>query len=246
MPGGRAAELLAGFDARGGVGVGVGSQMHGLVALDETDAVLRPAILWNDGRTAEETAWLNDTVGHPVLSARTGNIAFAALASTQASLDAEKSTSRSCCARIGKIMLRKDYLVYCLTVMLAEFTPASGMLLLDVTHKCWSRDMLAMCAAFRKARCRACTKALHPSACIPETAAALGLPQGVTVCAGAGDNAAAAVGTGTVSTGAAHADSQLQCLLWALQAPFLFPRKSLAWTPPTACTLLPMRTAAGI
>ena len=58
-------------------GMGVGGQMHGLVALDETDAVLRPAILWNDGRTAEETAWLNDTVGRPVLSARTGNIAFA-------------------------------------------------------------------------------------------------------------------------------------------------------------------------
>ena len=70
-------ELLAGFDAREVRGMGVGGQMHGLVALDETDAVLRPAILWNDGRTAEETAWLNDTVGRPVLSARTGNIAFA-------------------------------------------------------------------------------------------------------------------------------------------------------------------------
>ena len=123
-------ELLAGFDAREVRGMGVGGQMHGLVALDETDAVLRPAILWNDGRTAEETAWLNDTVGRPVLSARTGNIAFAGF--TAPKLLWMKKHEPELFARIRKIMLPKDYLVY------------------------W------LCAAFRKARCRACTKALHP------------------------------------------------------------------------------------
>lgn len=200
-------ELLAGFDAREVRGMGVGGQMHGLVALDETDAVLRPAILWNDGRTAEETAWLNDTVGRPVLSARTGNIAFAGF--TAPKLLWMKKHEPELFARIGKIMLPKDYLVYCLTgVHATDYSDASGMLLLDVEHKCWSRDMLALCGISESQMPRLYESFAPVGTLLPETAAALGLPQGVTVCAGAGDNAAAAVGTGTVSTGAAHADSR--------------------------------------
>ena len=187
--------------------MGVGGQMHGLVALDETDAVLRPAILWNDGRTAEETAWLNDTVGRPVLSARTGNIAFAGF--TAPKLLWMKKHEPELFARIGKIMLPKDYLVYCLTgVHATDYSDASGMLLLDVEHKCWSRDMLALCGISESQMPRLYESFAPVGTLLPETAAALGLPQGVTVCAGAGDNAAAAVGTGTVSTGAAHADSR--------------------------------------
>ena len=200
-------ELLAGFDAREVRGMGVGGQMHGLVALDETDAVLRPAILWNDGRTAEETAWLNDTVGRPVLSARTGNIAFAGF--TAPKLLWMKKHEPELFARIRKIMLPKDYLVYCLTgVHATDYSDASGMLLLDVEHKCWSRDMLALCGISESQMPRLYESFAPVGTLLPETAAALGLPQGVTVCAGAGDNAAAAVGTGTVSTGAAHADSR--------------------------------------
>ena len=200
-------ELLAGFDAREVRGMGVGGQMHGLVALDETDAVLRPAILWNDGRTAEETAWLNDTVGRPVLSARTGNIAFAGF--TAPKLLWMKKHEPELFARIGKIMLPKDYLVYCLTgVHATDYSDASGMLLLDVEHKCWSRDMLALCGISESQMPRLYESFAPVGTLLPETAAALGLPQGVTVCAGAGDNAAAAVGTGTVSTGAAHSDSR--------------------------------------
>ena len=70
-------ELLSGFDASEVVGIGVGGQMHGLVALDKDDNVIRPAILWNDGRTAEETEWLNTAIGKETLSKYTGNIAFA-------------------------------------------------------------------------------------------------------------------------------------------------------------------------
>ena len=200
-------ELLAGFDAREVRGMGVGGQMHGLVALDETDAVLRPAILWNDGRTAEETAWLNDTVGRPVLSARTGNIAFAGF--TAPKLLWMKKHEPELFARIRKIMLPKDYLVYCLTgVHATDYSDASGTLLLDVEHKCWSRDMLALCGISESQMPRLYESFAPVGTLLPETAAALGLPQGVTVCAGAGDDAAAAVGTGTVSTGAAHADSR--------------------------------------
>ena len=69
--------LLQGYDAAQVAAVGAGGQMHGLVALDAQDAVMRPAILWNDGRTAQETAYLNGSVGRSVLSERTANIAFA-------------------------------------------------------------------------------------------------------------------------------------------------------------------------
>ena len=69
--------LLTGFDAAKVAGIGCGGQMHGLVALDERDEVIRPAILWNDGRTAEETDWLNAEIGKGKLSELTANIAFA-------------------------------------------------------------------------------------------------------------------------------------------------------------------------
>ena len=70
-------ELLTGFDAGRVAGIGCGGQMHGLVVLDGDDAVIRPAILWNDGRTAKEVDYLNNVVGRERLSALTANIAFA-------------------------------------------------------------------------------------------------------------------------------------------------------------------------
>ena len=69
--------LLVGTDPSEVKGISFGGQMHGLVALGRSDEVVRPAILWNDGRTAEETAYLNDAVGRDKLSAFTANIAFA-------------------------------------------------------------------------------------------------------------------------------------------------------------------------
>ena len=70
-------ELLRGFDAELVAGIGSGGQMHGLVALDAADHVIRPAILWNDGRTFKEVDYLNNTIGKDKLSALTANIAFA-------------------------------------------------------------------------------------------------------------------------------------------------------------------------
>ena len=71
------AELTGDIDASSVAGIGCGGQMHGLVALDENDAVIRRAILWNDGRTQEEVDYLNETIGRDRLSALTANIAFA-------------------------------------------------------------------------------------------------------------------------------------------------------------------------
>lgn len=178
-------ELLAGFDAREVRGMGVGGQMHGLVALDETDAVLRPAILWNDGRTAEETAWLNDTVGRPVLSARTGNIAFAGF--TAPKLLWMKKHEPELFARIRKIMLPKDYLVYCLTgVHATDYSDASGMLLLDVEHKCWSRDMLALCGISESQMPRLYESFAPVGTLLPETAAGIGPAAGCDGMRGCG------------------------------------------------------------
>ena len=105
-------------------------------------------------------------------------------------------------AKIAKIMLPKDYVNYILTgVHACDYSDASGMLLLDVRNKCWSREMLDICGVTESKM----PKLFESYECIgtvkPDVAAALGLPETVKVCAGAGDNAAAAVGTGVVGEG---------------------------------------------
>ncbi len=196
-------ELLNGRDAALVAGIGVGGQMHGLVALDRDDAVIRPAILWNDGRTSEETAWLNETVGKKKLSELTANIAFAGF--TAPKLLWMKKHEPENFARIAKIMLPKDYIVYRLTgVHACDYSDASGMLLLDVKNKRWSREMLEICGVSEAQMPKLFESFDVVGAVKPEIARALGLPEGVKVVAGAGDNAAAAVGTGTVGDGACN------------------------------------------
>ncbi len=193
-------ELLAGFDPAQVAGIGCGGQMHGLVALDENDAVLRPAILWNDGRTAKEVDYLNETVGREKLSAYTANIAFAGF--TAPKLLWMRAHEPELFARIAKIMLPKDYLNYCLTgVHCTDYSDASGTLLLDVQHKRWSPEMCAVCDVDERQLPRLYESWQTVGTLTPDAAQALGLPETVKVCAGAGDNAAAAVGTGTVGAG---------------------------------------------
>ena len=193
-------ELLTGFDPAQVAGIGAGGQMHGLVALDEADRVLRPAILWNDGRTASQVDYLNGQVGKAVLSQRTANIAFAGF--TAPKLLWMRENEPELFARIQKIMLPKDYLVYRLTgVHATDYSDASGMLLLDVEHKCWSTEMLAECGVTEAQMPRLFESWQPVGTLTADAARALGLPESVVVCAGAGDNAAAAVGTGTVGEG---------------------------------------------
>ncbi|MDN0032749.1 xylulokinase [Oscillibacter ruminantium] len=192
--------LLTGFDAKQVAGISFGGQMHGLVMLDAEDRVIRPAILWNDGRTAEQTAWLNDTVGKETLSACTANIAFAGFTAPKLLWVREKEPENF--ARIAKIMLPKDYIAYQLTgVHSTDYSDASGMLLLDVEHKCWSEKMLELCGV-EKSWLPALFESYQPTGTVkPALAAQLGLESNCVVAAGAGDNAAAAVGTGTVGEG---------------------------------------------
>lgn len=193
-------ELLAGFDAKQVAGIGVGGQMHGLVALDAAGNVLRPAILWNDGRTAAQVDYLNETVGNDKLSAWTGNIAFAGF--TAPKLLWMRQNEPDLFARIAKILLPKDYLIYRLTgVHATDYSDASGTLLLDVAHKRWSSEMLDLCGV-TEAQMPTLFDSWQPVGTLTAAAAtALGLPTDVVVCAGAGDNAAAAIGTGTVGEG---------------------------------------------
>ncbi len=193
-------ELTADCDRTRIAGIGCGGQMHGLVALDEADRVLRPAILWNDGRTAEEVEYLNGEIGREKLSRWTANIAFAGF--TAPKLLWMRKHEPDLFARIRRIMLPKDYLNYMLTgVACTDVSDASGMLLLDVEHRCWSKEMLELCGLTEAQMPRIFESYETVGTLKPEMAARLGLPETVKVCAGAGDNAAAAVGTGTVGDG---------------------------------------------
>lgn len=191
--------ILAGVDPLTVKGIGIGGQMHGLVVLDKDDNVIRPAILWNDGRTDKQVTYLNETVGKETLSACTANIAFAGF--TAPKLLWMRENEPELFEKIEKIMLPKDYLVYRLTgEHSCDYSDASGMLLLDVKNKCWSKKMLQICGVSEKQLPR-----LHESSdvvgtVLPGLAERFGLAD-VAVVAGAGDNAAAAVGTGTVGDG---------------------------------------------
>ena len=193
-------ELLAGFDTAQVAGIGCGGQMHGLVVLDEDDKVIRPAILWNDGRTAKQVDYLNSVIGKEKLSALTANIAFAGFTAPKILWMKENEPENF--ARIAKIMLPKDYINFCLTgVHSCDYSDASGMLLLDVEHKCWSKEMLEICGISEAQMPRLFESYECIGTVDPMVAEKLGIPGTVKVVAGAGDNAAAAVGTGTVGAG---------------------------------------------
>ena len=196
-------ELLTGFDPSQVAGIGAGGQMHGLVVLDGEDKVLRPAILWNDGRTAKQVDYLNDVIGREKLSQLTANIAFAGF--TAPKILWMKENEPELFAKIDKIMLPKDYINYVLTgVHCTDCSDASGMLLLDVEHKCWSREMLDICGISEGQMPKLFESYEAVGTLKPDIAKQLGLSEQVIVCAGAGDNAAAAVGTGTVGEGACN------------------------------------------
>ena len=196
-------ELTADCDKSQVAGIGAGGQMHGLVVLDENDQVIRPAILWNDGRTAAETDYLNTVIGKDKLSQYTANIAFAGF--TAPKLLWMRNQEPENFAKIRKIMLPKDYINYMLSgVHCTDVSDASGMLLFDVKNKCWSKEMLEICGITEEQMPRIFESYQPVGTLKPEIAAELGLPESVVIAAGAGDNAAAAVGTGTVGDGACN------------------------------------------
>ncbi|MBQ3150089.1 MAG: xylulokinase [Clostridia bacterium] len=193
-------ELIADIDVSCIKGIGVAGQMHGCVILDSSDSVIRPAILWNDGRTAKQTEYLNMVIGEDKISKYTANIAFAGFTAPKILWLRECEPDNF--SKINKIMLPKDYINYRLTgVHACDYSDASGMLLLDVSNKCWSEEMLSLCGIDKKQMPQLFESFDCIGTVLPSVAKQLGLPDGVRVAAGAGDNAAAAIGTGTVGNG---------------------------------------------
>ena len=189
--------LIKDVDKSQVAGISFGGQMHGLVILDKEDNVIRPAILWNDGRTTEETDYLNNVIGKEKLSEYTANIAFAGFTAPKILWVKNKEPENF--AKIAKIMLPKDYIAYKLTgIHCTDGSDASGMLLFDVKNRKWSKEMCDICgiSETQLAKCYESYEAV--GTVLPQIAAELGIPESCKVAAGAGDNAAAAVGTGTV------------------------------------------------
>ena len=193
-------ELLAGRDGMSVKGIGVAGQMHGLVAIDASNRPIRPVILWNDGRTAKETAYLNEVVGKEKLFEYTGNIAFAGFTAPKLLWMRENEPENF--AKIHKVLLPKDYINLLLTGAYAtDLSDASGMLLLDVKNRAWSGEMLDICG-ITEAQMPALYESYEVIGKVkPEIAGTFGLNPDAIVVAGAGDNAAAAVGTDTVGAG---------------------------------------------
>jgi xylulokinase len=183
----RAAEaVLAEVSGGGGVaGIGLAGQMHGLVALDGADCVLRPAILWNDQRTGEECVEIEERFGLPELVRLTGNRALPGF--TAPKLLWLRRHEAEIYARIAHVLLPKDYVRLRLTGEHAtDVADASGTLLFDVAHRVWSAEVLGGLEV--------------PGEWLPRVAespvSSGQTPDGVLVAAGAGDQAAGALGVG--------------------------------------------------
>ena len=192
--------LLDGQNHSNVKGISFGGQMHGLVVLDKDDNVIRPCILWNDGRTEKQTEYLNEVIGKEKLSALTANIAFAGFTAPKILWMKENEPENF--AKIAKIMLPKDYIAYMLTGNhCSDLSDAAGMLLLDVENRTWSDEMCEICSVKKEWLPKLYESYEKVGELKKEFAGLWAVSQSVTVAAGAGDNAAAAIGTGIVGNG---------------------------------------------
>jgi xylulokinase len=181
-------------------GIGLSGQMHGATLLDEGDRVLRPAILWNDGRAAAECAELERR--EPRSREITGNRAMPGFTAPKLLwVERHEPETRR---RVRRVLLPKDYLRLCLTGERAsEMSDASGTLWLDVAQRRWSTAMLAATGLDEDAMPRLFEGSEPTGMLRPALAAEWGMGPGVVVAGGAGDNAAGAVGVGVVRPGRA-------------------------------------------
>ncbi|UXM94901.1 xylulokinase [Bartonella sp. HY329] len=172
-------------------GIGFSGQMHGAVLLDDKGEVLRPAILWNDGRCAEECKQIND------LSVKiTGNLAMPGF--TAGKLLWVEKYEPQIFAKIDKILLPKDYLRWRMSgVFATDMSDASGTLWLDIAKRCWSKEMLAACH-LNEGQMPDLFEGCQPTATLTPQLAQLWGMECVPLVAGAGDNAAGAIGCGII------------------------------------------------
>jgi len=190
----------AGIDGKEVGGIGLSGQMHGLVMLDADHAVIRPAILWNDQRTAAECRQMTDAVGYERLIDVACNPALTGF--TAPKILWVRNNEPANYERCRKILLPKDYVRFRLSGTFAtEVSDASGMLLLDIRKRQWSGEILSA-LQIDQALLADCYESQEVSASVSGAVAAeLGIPSGTPIVGGGGDQAAGAVGNGIVKSG---------------------------------------------
>ena len=190
----------SGVNAAEIAGVGISGQMHGLVMLDENNDVIRPSIIWCDQRTAAECEEIEALVGHERLIEITANPALTGF--TASKIMWMKNHEPENYAKCTHILLPKDYVRFMLTGEYAtEVSDASGMQLLDIAQRCWSDEVLEKLNIDKKLLAKVYESPEITGYITEEASALTGLSVGTPVVGGAGDNAAAAIGTGTVHNG---------------------------------------------
>ena len=198
--------------------IGLAGQMHGAVLLDAADQVLRPAILWNDGRSGAECAALEQA--EPRSRTITGNLAMPGF--TAPKLLWVRRHEPEIFARIRRVLLPKDWLRLRLTgEAVSEMSDASGTLWLDVAARRWSAAMLAA-TGLTEEHMPGLVEGTEPAGLLRADAAALlGLPAGIPVAGGAGDNAAGAMGIGCISSGDAFISLGTSGVVFVSESGFL-------------------------
>lgn len=202
--------------------VGLTGQMHGLVMLDRSDQVLRPAILWNDQRTGPQCAWITEKVGGlDRLLQLTGNQVLPGF--TAPKIVWVRDNEPDVYDRTTHILLPKDYVRFCLTGEFAtEVSDASGMSLLDVANRRWSKEMLDA-LEIPIGWLPTCTESDQVSGRINQAAAQVtGLKVGTPVVGGGGDQAAQAVGSGIVRAGVISVTSGTSGVVFAHSDKYAF------------------------
>ena len=197
------------------IGIGLSGQMHGLVMLDKNGAVLRPSIIWCDQRTGAECEQINRLLGKKRVIEITANPPMTGF--TAAKILWVQNNEPGIYDKCAHILLPKDYIRYRLTGEFAtEVSDASGMQLMDVSKRDWSSEVLNKLQIDRSL-----LGAMHESPDITgkvhkAAAIATGLAEGTPVAGGAGDNPAAAIGTGVVREGSAFTTIGSSAVIYAI------------------------------
>ena len=196
------------------VGLGLTGQMHGAVFLDAQDAVIRPALLWNDGRTQAQCDEITKLVGGDRLIEIAGNPALTGFQAPKLLWLREHEPERY--AQVRRLLLPKDYIRLKLTGEYAsDASDAAGTLLLDLKRRDWSETILSALEIPREWLPQVYEGPQVTGQLRAEVAEALGLPAGLPVVAGGGDNAAAAIGTGIIREGVISASIGTSGVLFA-------------------------------
>jgi xylulokinase len=178
--------------------IGLSGHMHGATLLDDAGRILRPCIMWNDGRSSEQCVDLATSV--PEMATITGNLPMPGF--TAPKLLWVRENEPEIFKRIAKILLPKDYLRYLLSGnYVSELSDAAGTLWLDVKERKWSSHLLQV-TGLTDSHMPALVEGSEISAYLsPAAAKALSLPEGIAIAGGAGDNAASAIGMGATQPG---------------------------------------------